>query len=270
VFVTLVGLAQSGTCFAWDWSKYVRNFGVFLHPHWSDFLPSIPTVFMSVPAQALMIRRCYYLVGKNLFIITPLVLLWVATIVISLWSTVSIIQLTNSIHQAKHPSLPIGISWLYLTSILLPSVLDLSLTGISLLYLTRTMKQVYAPRTRKRISRLANVVWRSALLPTLCTICLCVVYVQFRAAHQENLKYWPKVIQAAIGKLYVLSLFYLINAQTLGGPLQSDEQPTTFGSSLTVPTEVLCTFTRDTRGGDVACCEIAAGHEPPCTVELAV
>jgi hypothetical protein len=60
------------------------------------------------------------------------------------------------------------------------------------------------------------------------------------------------------------------NTQTLGGPLQSDEQHTTFRSTLTVPAEVLCTFTRDTRGGDVACREIAAGRGPPCTVEFAV
>ena len=60
------------------------------------------------------------------------------------------------------------------------------------------------------------------------------------------------------------------NTRTLGGPLQSDEQPTTFRSTLTVPTEVLSTFTRDTRGEDIVCCEMAARHEPPCTVEFAV
>ena len=85
--------------------------------------------------------------------------------------------------------------------------------------------------------------WQCALPPTLCTICLCVVCVQFSAAHQvsapvriffENrglvceglhwsggygllaqrsqvdLEYWPKVIQSMIGKLYVLSLYYMM------------------------------------------------------------
>jgi len=195
---------------------------------------------MSVPVQALMIRRCYYLVGKKLSIVTPLVLLLVATIVTSLWSMVLIIRFVTSIN-AKDPSPSIEstgmASWLYLISILLPSALDLTLTGILLYYLTQTMKHVYSPHTRKRISRLTNIVWQSALPPTLCTICLCVVCVQFSAAHQVDLEYWPKVIQAMIGKLYVLSLFYMINAQPLGGTLQPVEQPTTFISTLTVPTE---------------------------------
>jgi hypothetical protein len=224
---------------------------------------------MSVPVQALMIRRCYHLVGKNLFIIMPLVLLLVASIVMSLWSTVSLIEYASSV-QAKDPGHWIGSSWLYLISTILPSVLDLSLTGILLRYLTRTMKQVYAPHSRKQISRLANLVWQSALPPTLCTVCVCVIYVQFGISHQEDLEYWPKVIQAMIGKLYVLSLFYMINAQPLGGPLQPDEQPTTFTSTLTVPTVVLCTLTRDARVGNVACSETAAGHGPACTVDFSV
>ena len=95
-----------------------------------------------------MIRRCYHvrsqpyhiappidmnnqLVSKNIFIVvssstchrehtepfftqTPLVLLLVVSIVISLWSTVSIIRLVTSI-KAKDPSPSleqIGISWL--------------------------------------------------------------------------------------------------------------------------------------------------------------
>jgi hypothetical protein len=95
-----------------------------------------------------------------------------------------------------------------------------------------------------------------------------------------------------IGKLYVLSLFYMMcvawisdslqtviyamfdvvssNAQPLGGPLQPDEQPTTFTSTLTVPTVVLCTLTRDARVGNVACSETAAGHGPACTVDFSV
>jgi len=189
-----------------------------------------------------------------------------ATIVTSLSSTVLIIQIVTSDPSVRKAH----ISWLYLTSMLLPLVLDLSLAGILLHYLTRTMKRVYAPHTRKRISRLANVVWQTALPPTLCTICLCVIYVQFKAAHREDLRYWPKVIQAMIGKLYVLSLFYMINAQALGGPPQPDERPSPFASTLTVPAGVLCTLTLDARVGDLVCSDISPGHSPAWTVELAV
>ncbi|KAI9448971.1 hypothetical protein BJY52DRAFT_1228032 [Lactarius psammicola] len=222
VFVTVVGFVQSGVCFASAWSQYVQHFGVF----------SIPT---------------------------PLVLLLVVSIVVSLWSTASIIRFVISI-KAKDPSPSlerIGISWL---------LLDLILTGILLYYLTRTMKQVYATRTRKRLSRLTNIVWQSALPPTLCTICLCVLYVQFSTMHQEKLMHWPKVIQATIGKLYVLSLFYMINTQ----PLQPDELPTTFISTLTVPTEVIYTRTRDARGGDISRSEIVTERGPARAVDFAV
>ncbi|KAH9034198.1 hypothetical protein EDB85DRAFT_1889857 [Lactarius pseudohatsudake] len=58
-------------------------------------------------------------------------------------------------------------------------------------------------------------------------------------------------VAAMIGKLYrdVLSLFYMVNAKQ---PLQPDERPTTFMSTLTVPAEGMYTVTRSARGGDVA------------------
>ncbi|KAI9435745.1 hypothetical protein H4582DRAFT_2079345 [Lactarius indigo] len=210
VFVTVVGLVQSGLSFASAWSQYVQNSGVLLFPKWPDYLQSIPTLVISVPIQALMIRRCYYLVSKNMFIVTPLVLLLVASTIFSLWSTISIIRFVISI-DVKDPG-PLlekmNTSWLYLISILLPSgnarhhsywhlyvarasgdIVSVCLSSNSpsqvLRYLTQTMKRVYATRIRKRISRLTNIVWQTALPPTLCTTFLCVIYVRFSTAHQE-------------------------------------------------------------------------------------
>jgi hypothetical protein len=75
-----------------------------------------------------------------------------------------------------------------------------------------------------------------------------------------------------IGKLYVLSLFYMMYVASIAWvsvvhtpdvvssnsqPLQPDERPTTFISTLTVPTEVLYMFTRDARGGDL--CRVIDG-----------
>ncbi|KAH9034756.1 hypothetical protein EDB85DRAFT_1946640 [Lactarius pseudohatsudake] len=206
-----------------------------------------------------MIRRCYILVGKNMLIVTPLVLLLVAAIVVPLWSIISIVKLLTVIPAEDIlPSFQgIGVDWLYLMSLLLPTVLDLILTGVLLRYLTRTKKRVYAEHTRKWISRIANIVWQSALPPTLCTICLSVIYVQYSTMRQTKMQLWSTVIQAMIGKLYVLSLFYMINARP---PLQPNERPTAFMSTLTVPTvtEVVHTPTRDARG-DAACGEISAG-----------
>ncbi|KAH9175776.1 hypothetical protein EDB89DRAFT_2066356 [Lactarius sanguifluus] len=242
MFVTVVGLAQSGLCFASVWTKYVQRFGVFPLPDWEDIVQPIPTLAISVPVQALMIRRCYYLVGKNMFIITPLMLLLVTSTAMSLWTIVQIIEFVNNIKTTGLlPTLTVQRSWPFLMSVLLPSVLDVALTIILLHYLTRSMKQVYAAYTRKRISRLVNIVWASALPPTLCAICIAVLFIQYTTAPQSGLPSWLPVIQAMIGKLYILSLLYMVNAQ----PLRPSEQPTTFISSFTVPAEVMYTRTRD-------------------------
>ncbi|KAH8988973.1 hypothetical protein EDB86DRAFT_400204 [Lactarius hatsudake] len=265
VFVTVVGLAQSGLCFASVWSKYVQHFGVIPLPDWEDIVQPIPTLVISVPVQALMIRRCYHLVGKNMFIITPLMLLLVTSTVMSLWTIVSITEFVNTIETTGLiPTLTVQRSWpckpstrfwrnlfveTFTVLIIRPfSVLDVALTIILLHYLTRSMKQVYAAHTRKRISRLVNIVWRSALPPTLCAICIAVLFIQYTTAPQSESPSWLPVIQAMIGKLYTLSLLHMVNAQ----PLQLSEQPTTFASTLTVPAEVMHTRTQDARGGDIA------------------
>ncbi|KAH9051302.1 hypothetical protein EDB83DRAFT_1301355 [Lactarius deliciosus] len=270
VFVTVVGLAQSGLCFASAWSKYVQQFGVFPLLDWEDYIQPIPTLVISVPVQALMIRRCYYLVGKSMFAITPLVLLLVTSTVATLWVTVSVITFVTSI-KAKGlvPSPRWGdTSWLFLMSVLLPSVLDLTLTTLLLYYLTRTMKQVYAAHIRKRISRLVNIVWQSALPPTLGAICLTGFYIQYATVPQvpSELLFWYPVLHGMMGKLYVLSLLYMVNVQ----PLQLDEQPTTFVSTFTVPAEVMYTRTREARRGDTVYSENVAGSGSVRTVNFAV
>ncbi|KAH9175758.1 hypothetical protein EDB89DRAFT_2066341 [Lactarius sanguifluus] len=268
IFVTVVGLAQSGICFASAWSKYVQRFGMIPNEDWGDYVQLIPTLAMSVPVQALMIRRCYYLVNKNMFIITPLVLLLVASVVMTLWSIVLAFRSVDIITSGDPVRLQklIGISWAYLMSILLPSVLDLTLTGILLYYLTRTAKRVYAFHKRRRIFRLANIVWQSALPPTLCAVCISVLYLRFGVAPGRVLAFWLPVMQATIGKLYVISLFYVINAQ----PLKPNEQPTTVISTLTVPMEVMYARTLDTRGGDIALSEIVVERGPVRSIGFAV
>ncbi|KAI9448970.1 hypothetical protein BJY52DRAFT_1216092 [Lactarius psammicola] len=190
----------------------------------------------------------------------------------SLWSTVSTLHFVTcnfvTCVRAKGVSSPqeTGIYWPFLISVLLPSVLDLTLSAILLHYLTRAMKQVYAAHTRRRISRLVNIIWQSALPPTLCAVCMSVFYIRYTTVPQGDLPFWFPVIQAMIGKLYVLSFLYMVNSQ----PLQSDKRPTTFISTLTVPTEIMYPRTRDARA-DTVCSEIIVAergriflvHVPP-------
>lgn len=268
IFVTVVGLAQTGLCFASAWCKYVQRFGMALHPDWEDIVQSFPTYVISFPVQTLMIVRCYWLGGKNMFIIMPLVLLLVASVAMASWSVFIVIHYLTTFAEEDWIRLPqtVGIVWPYMTSLLLPSVLDLALTGILLHYLTRAMKRVYSPHKRKSVSRLVNVVWQSALPPTLCAICTFVLYFLFTGTSQMAVQFWFPVVQAMIGKLYILSLFYMINTQ----PLQPHERPTAPISTLTVPTEFMCTLTHNPRVGDVTCSEIAVECVAVRTLDLTV
>ncbi|KAH9060674.1 hypothetical protein EDB87DRAFT_1576809 [Lactarius vividus] len=254
IFVTVVGLAQSGICFASAWSKYVQHFGMLPIEDWGDYVQLIP------------------LVNKNMFITTLLVLLLVVSVAMSLWSIVLAFRYVALLSSGLASSDPAclqklaGISWPYLMSILLPSVLDLTLTGILLYYLTRTVKQVYAVHKRRRIFRLANIVWQSALPPTLSAICVSAIYLRFATAPDKTSASWMPVIQSMVGKLYVLSLFYMINAQPLG----PNGQPTTAISTLTVPMEIMYARTLDARGGDIVLSEIVVERGPVRTTGFAV
>ena len=53
-------------------------------------------------------------------------------------------------------------------------------------------------------------------------------------------------------------------------PLQPDEQPTGFISTLTVPAEVVYILTRDAPGGEVVCRDISAESRSATTVDSAV
>ncbi|KAH9165188.1 hypothetical protein EDB89DRAFT_2246843 [Lactarius sanguifluus] len=120
VFVTVVGLAQSGLCFASAWSKYVQQFGVFPLLDWEDYVQPIPTLVISVPVQALMIRRCYYLVGKSTFTIAARV----TSSSLDSCDTMghSFSHYICDQYQGEGPrSFTPMRSWLFLMSVLLPS-----------------------------------------------------------------------------------------------------------------------------------------------------
>ncbi|KAH8988357.1 hypothetical protein EDB92DRAFT_1948035 [Lactarius akahatsu] len=303
IFVTVVGLAQSGIFFASAWSKYVQRFGMFPCEDWGDYVQSIPTLAISVPVQALMIRRCYYLVNKNMFIIVNAArVTLVVSVVVSLWSTVLVFRYAALLTSGD----PVRLrelarkSWPYLMSILLPSVLDLTLIGILLYYLTRTAKRVYAIHKRRvrlieflsREHRVAICIatdslrplrlrtlspfhgrtWgeRPSFLPLFGMSCSWefngATDADYLLSVSESLGVLGAGYRRRIGKLYVISLLYMINAQ----PLKPNGQPTTVISTLTVPMEVMYAHTLDAQGGDIELNEIVVEHGPVRTKGFAV
>ncbi|KAI0263213.1 hypothetical protein BC834DRAFT_888024 [Gloeopeniophorella convolvens] len=241
IFVATVGFVQTGICFASVWRNYVQHFGQLFTPTWADFIHVILTLPIAVPIQALMIRRCYYIVGKNMYIIGPLVLLLLSSIAMSIWGTVISFRFeaTDAGHDVRYPK-PF-IAYPFLMCIVLPAVLDFMLTGILLFYLTRSMKRVYSEHIRRRISRLITVAWQSAVPPTICSICLAVIYIENSTLHPRNPTLWYPVLMAMTGKLYVLSLFYMLNTRI---PL-ADGSRTTYVSTLTVPVGGMATLPYD-------------------------
>ncbi|KAI0277176.1 hypothetical protein BGY98DRAFT_1097634 [Russula aff. rugulosa BPL654] len=231
VFVTVVGFAQTGMLFTSSWLKYVIHAGD-VSPDWTDYVQALPALVIAVPIQSLMIWRCYYIVGRNKYILS--------------------LQFEVKSAAKAHLFMPqnVGVSYPYLMSLILPSILDVILSGILLHYLTRTMKRVYAPHMRRRLAYLMTAVWKSAIPPTLCAIFMCMLYVQFAVAQQKKPQFWFSTIQGTIGKLYVLSLYYIINDD-----VPTREMTTAFVPTLTVPIEAYDTFSLDTRvgGGLVAC-----------------
>ncbi|KAF8498181.1 hypothetical protein F5888DRAFT_227849 [Russula emetica] len=270
VFVTVVGFAQTGMLFSSSWVKYVKHFGQEVLPDWTDYTQTLPALVIAAPIQALMIWRCYYIVGKNKHILVLLVSFLITSIALSIWSITKSLQfeVTLSAKDNLHMPQSVGISYPYLMSLILPSstfyhsndpqfetshhylVLDVILSGILLHYLTRTMKHVYAPHMRRRLAYLMTAVWKSAIPPTLCAIFLCMLYAQISAEQQKKPQFWFSTIQGAIGKLYVLSLYYIINDDA-----PTRELTTAFAPTLTVPIEAYDTFSLDTRvGGGLAAC----------------
>ncbi|KAH8983539.1 hypothetical protein EDB86DRAFT_3085210 [Lactarius hatsudake] len=261
IFVTVVGLQDYALRLLGSHTSYARA-APQLRPDWEDLVQSIPTYLISFPVQALMILRCYWLGGKNMFIIvssSP-----VTEMAMASWSVFLLIHYLTAFAEEDWKAL--SGTFIDMITLLLPSILDLALTGILLHYLTRAMKRVYSPHKRKSVTRLVNVVWQSALPPTLCSICTLVLYLLFATASRMVVQFWFPVVQAMIGKLYILSLFYMINTQ----PLQPHERPTAPISTLTVPTEFMCTLTHNPQVGDVTCGEIAVECGAVRTLDLTV
>jgi hypothetical protein len=91
---------------------------------------------------------------------------------------------------------------------------------------------------------------------------------------QKKQQFWYAVVQAMVGKLYVLSLFYIMYGVvfTLAATRRSDvtpsndsarpseEQLPTFVPTLTIPLEAYDGCSLDTGDGDVASCHRVREH----------
>lgn len=96
VFITTIGLLQTVLCFLSSQRIYVVHYGepVFdvVVPAWNDNLHILLTVLISSPVQLLLIWRCYHILRRNIYIIIPLLLLLLCTVILAIFDTIGFLR----------------------------------------------------------------------------------------------------------------------------------------------------------------------------------
>ncbi|KAI0262437.1 hypothetical protein BC834DRAFT_388124 [Gloeopeniophorella convolvens] len=196
IFVTAVALVQTGVYFAGVWRLYVMHFGG--HP--------VFTTLMAAPVQAFCIWRCWPILKRSRYVIALFAFLLIGSIVNPLVLSAHFFQLGPA--SSATPLYPP-----FILSTLFPATLDTALTGVLLARLMKSLKQVYTVHVRRRIVRLIAVGWRAVVPPTVCAILHVIIYLLFTIKWPEKRQFWFIAIQSAIGKLYVISLFFNLNSR---------------------------------------------------------
>ncbi|KAF8272715.1 hypothetical protein EI94DRAFT_1717772 [Lactarius quietus] len=198
---------------------------------WTERIGLFLTVLTSTPVQLLMLWRCYYILKKRLHFIIPILLLLLGSVALALFDTVGLFW---GMFKGKNPSSSHGF-WCLLLYSSLCSTLDIILSSILFYYLIQSRKRVYADHAVQWISRLLIILWQSAIPPTLCAVGLLLIYIASQNLSPGEMQMWYPTLQAMIGKLYVLSHFYNINARPLFVGEQEHSSTAYVFTTLTVP-----------------------------------
>ncbi|KAI9435574.1 hypothetical protein H4582DRAFT_2059483 [Lactarius indigo] len=196
VFVTAIGLLETGICFASVWRIYVRNFGQF-HTGVTVFLtilgPGQQSTLTAAPIQALFIWRCYHILKKRIYVIIPLVLALISSIILSAWVTVYLFRRRLSPPNPARPEdyhpAATSIWWPFVACITVPAALDVVITSILLYSLITFLRRIHTEQLRgvrhpeQRIVRFIIVVWQAAIPPGLCAVTLVIKYMVFTETH---------------------------------------------------------------------------------------
>lgn len=213
-FVTVIGLFETGICFASAWRIYVREFGQFIYPNWTESIHVVLSTLTATPIQALFIWRCHHILKKRTYVTIPLVLALISSVVLTALVTAHIFVGHSSPKPARledyRPSAT-TIWWPFVACLAVPAALDIVITGILLYSLTTFLRRIHTEQLRGRILRFIVVVWQASIPPGLCATTLLIKYIVFTETHPGQQEKWYGTIQAMLGKLYILSLFYTLN-----------------------------------------------------------
>ncbi|KAI0263728.1 hypothetical protein BC834DRAFT_290404 [Gloeopeniophorella convolvens] len=211
-FVMTVAFFQTGTSFATWWKLTVTDFGNWTAlgvPSWPQEAQRILTTFMATPVQLFLIWRCWHLLKRRWFVAAPLVLLVIGTNVTTFlaWATVLLTKF-----KGTHTTLPSFDPYFvcFVISVACPAVTDIAVTGILLVFLIRSRSSVYTRRFRRRLEHLITITWESAAPP-----CVCALAALFACIHEAPfVSFWAVMIQTILGKLYLISLFVILECRS--------------------------------------------------------
>jgi len=96
----------------------------------------------------------------------------------------------------------------FILMLICAAVLDIAITTILLIYLSRARSQIFSKRFLKTVGGIDKMIWESAVPPCLCAIVTVVVYLILGRTN-----YWDLMFHAVLGKLYVISLFTTLNGR---------------------------------------------------------
>ncbi|KLO13114.1 hypothetical protein SCHPADRAFT_890298 [Schizopora paradoxa] len=178
----------------------------------------------AAPVQAFFIRRCWVVFGKKPYILFPLIAFLIGnivTLILTIHYLFTFNRVAFIINPPKHlPYFCKSYNEIFVRIVGLTSepvvlfyafaaCLDVCVTSIMMFYLTRARSQALSRTTNAMIRRLMFSIWEAALPPAVCATVAMVVYLT-RNSHD----YWIVFLQGILGKLYVISLFAVLNARS--------------------------------------------------------
>ncbi|KAI0263634.1 hypothetical protein BC834DRAFT_971311 [Gloeopeniophorella convolvens] len=220
VWVTAVACAQTCSQVWPSWVTSVLNFGKVIGPRWPDLAGPAITSLMAAPIQAFYIWRCGPIVKWNLFVLVPCSAVLIASVVTSALATNSLFRnvkfgaIEAQLASPSPPSLGSFLSVPYVLSLLCPAVLDIVVTGILFNFLFRSLSRVYKTSVRTRVTGLIITSLEAAVPTTVCATATAVSYLVFTTSiSRAPDQFWDNLLQAMLGKLYVISLFFTLRGR---------------------------------------------------------
>ncbi|KAH9984461.1 hypothetical protein BJV77DRAFT_182305 [Russula vinacea] len=205
-FASFVAFFQMGLTFASWWDISVLAFGNWAEVanfKWPHKLHYALTTFIAAPVQLFLIWRCWHVgLKRRPFVAVFLVLLVAGSIATTLYVIV-LNYIVNFKRVNNH--LPSAKAYFicFMLSLSCSAATDISVTTILLAFLIRSRTELHSRHFRKVLYRLIIITWESAVPPCTCAFAAMIA----GAAGGKVISDWAIMLQAILGKLYLISLF---------------------------------------------------------------